>query len=108
MERVNCYETQYILRTDLGDEATEQAIARYITLLQEQGATGVQILSQRRQRLAYPIKKYTEGLYVLLEYEAEGRVVALLERAMRLSEDVLRYLTVRQESRRPAETVAVD
>jgi len=49
-----------------------------------------------KRRLAYPITKHKEGIYVQLSHKGNGQQVAILERAMRLSEDVIRYLTVKQ------------
>ncbi|MFM7436466.1 MAG: 30S ribosomal protein S6, partial [Vulcanococcus sp.] len=53
-------------------------------------------------RLAYPIAKHKEGIYVQLAHNGDGQQVATLERAMRLSEDVIRYLTVKQDGPLPA------
>jgi small subunit ribosomal protein S6 len=95
---MNYYETMYILRSDLGDELTDQAIARYQTLLTEQGAIDVETQHRGKRRLAYEIKKQREGVYIQMNYKSPvGTTIAALERAMRLSEDVIRYLTIKQE-----------
>ncbi|MBD2460824.1 30S ribosomal protein S6 [Oscillatoria sp. FACHB-1407] len=91
------YETMYILRSDLGDELTDQAIARYQALLTEQGATEIETQHRGKRRLAYEIKKQREGVYIQMNYKSGGNTVASLERAMRLSDDVIRYLTITQE-----------
>lgn len=91
------YETMYILRSDLGDELTDQAIERYQSILREQGAEEIETQHRGKRRLAYEIGKQREGVYVQMNYKAAGNTVATLERAMRLSEDVIRYLTVKQE-----------
>ncbi len=101
------YETMYILRPDLGDELTDQAIARYQTILTEQGATNIETQHRGKRRLAYEINKQREGVYIQMNYQSGGNTVAVLERAMRLSDDVIRYLTVKQESPKElAETAA--
>jgi small subunit ribosomal protein S6 len=97
------YETMYILRPDLGEELTDQAIEKYQNILREQGAQDVETQHRGKRRLAYEIKKQREGIYVQMNYKSGGNTVATLERAMRLSEDVIRYLTVKQEE---AETPA--
>ncbi|BAT56041.1 30S ribosomal protein S6 [Nostoc sp. NIES-3756] len=91
------YETLYILRPDLTDEQVDQAIAKYQTILQDQGATDLEIQNRGKRRLAYEIKKQRDGVYVQFNYNAPGNAIAPLERAMRLSEEVIRYLTVKQE-----------
>jgi small subunit ribosomal protein S6 len=91
------YETLYILRPDLGDEQVEQAIAKYQNLLQEQGAENMEIQNRGKRRLAYEIKKHRDGIYVQMNYTGPGTAIAPMERAMRLSEEVIRYLTIKQD-----------
>lgn len=95
------YETMYILRPDLGDEAADQAISRYQDLLKEQGAEMIETQHRGKRRLAYEINRYREGIYIQMNYQAPGTAIAPMERAMRLSEDVIRYLTILFEE--PAE-----
>jgi small subunit ribosomal protein S6 len=91
------YETMYILRSDLGDELTDQAIEKYQNLLREQGAQEIETQHRGRRRLAYEIQKQREGVYIQMNYQAPGEAVAVLERAMRLSDEVIRYLTTKHE-----------
>ena len=91
------YETIYILRPDLTDEQVEQAIAKYQNLLKEQGAEDIQIQNRGKRRLAYEIKKQRDGIYIQMNYSGPGTAIAPMERAMRLSEEVIRYLTIKQE-----------
>jgi small subunit ribosomal protein S6 len=90
------YETMYILRPDISEEVVDAEIARYQDILQEQGATILETQHRGKRRLAYEIQKHREGIYIQMNYQGPGQVVAPLERAMRLSENVIRYLTVRQ------------
>ncbi len=91
------YEMMYILRPDLGEEQVDQAIAKYQNILSEQGAEDIEIQHRGKRRLAYEIQRLREGVYIQMNYKAPGSHVAPLERAMRLSEDVIRYLTLKQE-----------
>lgn len=91
------YETMYILRSDLGDELTDQTIEKYQNLLREQGAQEIETQHRGRRRLAYEIQKQREGVYIQMNYQAPGEAVAVLERAMRLSDEVIRYLTTKHE-----------
>lgn len=102
------YETMYILRPDLGEEATDQAIAKYQTLLRDQGAEILETQHRGKRRLAYEINRQREGVYVQMNYRAPGNAIAPMERAMRLSEEVVRYLTVRQEEPKAVEAVAAE
>tara|TARA_Y100001968_G_scaffold310569_1_gene331639 strand:- start:1108 stop:1551 length:444 start_codon:yes stop_codon:yes gene_type:complete len=95
------YETMYILRPDIPEEEVESHSKKYRELLEK---IDVQVLDSQmrgKRRLAYPISKHKEGVYVQLSHQGNGQQVAILEKAMRLSEDVIRYLTVKQEGPLP-------
>ncbi len=91
------YETMYILRPELGEEQIEQAINKYQNLLREQGAEHIEIQHRGKRRLAYEINRHRDGIYVQMNYQGPGTMIAPLERSMRLSEEVIRYLTIKQE-----------
>jgi len=91
------YETMYILRPELAEEQIEQAINKYQNLLREQGAENIEIQHRGKRRLAYEINRHRDGIYVQMNYQGPGTMIAPLERSMRLSEEVIRYLTVKQE-----------
>lgn len=91
------YEMIYILRPDLMEEQVQQEINKYRDFLKEHKAEDIQIKNWGKRRLAYPIKKYQDGFYVQINYKADGQQIAPLERAMRLSDEVIRYLTIKQK-----------
>ncbi|MGB3638067.1 MAG: 30S ribosomal protein S6 [Rivularia sp. (in: cyanobacteria)] len=91
------YETMYILRPDLIDEQVEQNISKYENLIKENGAESVEIQNRGKRRLAYEINRHRDGVYVQMNYTAVGSTIAPMERAMRLSEEVIRYLTIKQD-----------
>ncbi len=92
------YETMYILRPDLNDEIVDGLITKYQALLQEQGASILETQHRGKRRLAYDIDRHRDGIYIQMNYTGPGGAVAPLERAMRLSDDVIRFLTVKQEA----------
>ncbi len=91
------YETMYILRPDLGEEQVEQAVNKYQNLIREQGAEQLTIQHRGKRRLAYEINRQRDGIYIQMNYQGPPTLIAPLERAMRLSEEVMRYLTIKQE-----------
>ncbi len=99
------YETMYILRPDIPEEEVESHLTKYRDTLVETGAEVLDNQMRGKRRLAYPINKHKEGIYVQLSHNGDGQQVAVLEKAMRLSEDVIRYLTVKQEGPLPAPRV---
>ena len=90
------YETMYILRPDIPEEEVDSHIKKYSEILEKSGTKVLDSQMRGKRRLAYPIAKHKEGIYVQLSHKGNGQQVATLERAMRLSEDVIRYLTVKQ------------
>ena len=99
------YETMYILRPDIPEEEVESHLTKYRDMLVETGADVLDNQMRGKRRLAYPINKHKEGIYVQLSHNGDGQHVEVLEKAMRLSEDVIRYLTVKQEGPLPAPRV---
>lgn len=98
------YETMYILRPDLGEDAVDRAITKYSDLLKEQGAENLKIQHRGKRRLAYEIQRCREGVYIQMNYEhPNGSAIAPLERVMRLSDEVIRYLTLVVEPPKPEE-----
>jgi small subunit ribosomal protein S6 len=96
------YETMYILRPDIPEEEVETHVNKYRDLVIESGGEVLDSQMRGKRRLAYSIAKHREGIYVQLNHNGDGQQVAPLERAMRLSEDVIRYLTVKQDGPMPA------
>ena len=90
------YETMYILRPDIPEEEVDGHLKKYSELLEKSGTEVLDSQMRGKRRLAYPIAKHKEGIYVQLSHKGDGQQVAILERTMRLSEDVIRYLTVKQ------------
>ena len=99
------YETMYILRPDIGDEAVDAAIEKYQSILKENGVEAIETQHRGKRRLAYEIDRQREGVYVQMNYTAKGTEIAPMERAMRLSSEVIRYLTVKQDEPKAAEAV---
>jgi len=90
------YETMYILRPDLGEERTDAEIEKYRALLTDQGATDIRIQHRGKRRMAYEIQKQRDGVYIQMNYQAPGAAIAVMERSMKISESVMRYLTLTQ------------
>lgn len=88
------YETVFIMTPVLSDEQIKETVAKYQNLLKEGGATIVDENNWGMKKLAYPIQKKTSGYYYLIEFKAEGSLIAKLETAYKRDERLLRFLTV--------------
>ena len=75
--------------------AVKDYIERFKKVVEEQGASVAHLEEWGLRDMAYRIDKQGKGYYTLLQYRSEARAVDELERTMRLTDGVLRYLTVR-------------
>jgi small subunit ribosomal protein S6 len=91
------YETIFIIKPDLGDEAVKGIIQKAADSLKKGGGQVNKVDEWGRRRLAYPIQKKHEGFYVLLDYSSSADVSKELERILKLNEDVVRLQTVKFE-----------
>ncbi len=95
------YETMYILRPDIAEDEVSNHIDKYNELLKDFGGTILDSQMRGKRRLAYQIAKHREGIYVQLSHQGDGQHIFKIEKAMRLSEDVIRYMTVKQDGPLP-------
>jgi small subunit ribosomal protein S6 len=92
---VRTFETVFISPPTLTEEQFETVLSDVQGHYRDNGASIRRTENWGRKRLAYPIKKHGEGWYALLELEGPGDAVSEVERRMRISENVLRFQTVR-------------
>lgn len=91
------YETIFIVKTDLGDEALAEKVTWATDILTSNGAEVINVEQWGKKRLAYQVNKQKHGIYVLMHYEGDPKAVPELERNLKLSEDILKHLTVKLE-----------
>jgi small subunit ribosomal protein S6 len=91
---VRTYEALYIVKPDLGDDEIQTIAKETETLVTDNGGVIVRSEIWGKRKLAYKVKHCTEGVYILLRFEAEPSFVARLENYFRLSEAVIRDLVV--------------
>lgn len=103
-QRTRRYETMIVLRTDLQEAGLKEQIERIRRLLETQGANVAAIHEWGLRELAYMIQKERRGFYVLVEYTASAAAVAELERTLKLSDVVLRFVSIRQDHDTPLAT----
>lgn len=93
---MNKYEVVYILNAKLDDSAVEALIEKFKGVVTENGGTVEGVDKWGVKKLAYAIDYKTEGNYVLMNFEAGADVPAELERQMRITDDVMRFIVVRK------------
>ena len=103
------YEVMFIVRPDTVEEDVEKLIAGFATTVTNGGGSVKTTEKMGRRKLAYQVRKFADGNYVLLTIEANGAVVLELERRLRVSEPVIKFITVRidEEEKRLAKVKAL-
>lgn len=89
------YETLYIISTKAEEAVREELIAKFKGVVEAAGGTA-EVNKWGVRKLAYKIDFQTEGYYVLMTYTAPAEIPAELERQMRISDNVMRFMTTKK------------
>ena len=96
------YETVFVLDPSLDDETIQKEIKKVEDIVTDHKGQVLKTDKWGKKRFAYPIRKKHEGYYTLILFEGDGKIPKELERAYKLNEFCLRYLTVvTQEEAKP-------
>ena len=91
------YEIMFIVRPDIQDEELDKLIAGFEANVTNGGGTVKSTEKLGRRKLAYMVKKFNDGLYVLLVVESPASLISEIERRLRVSEQVIKFITVRMD-----------
>lgn len=91
------YEVMYIVRPDLEEADLDKLIEGFTAVVTNGGGEVSQTEKLGRRRLAYIVRKFQDGQYVLMHISADGPLVAELERRLRVTEQVIKFITVRTD-----------
>jgi small subunit ribosomal protein S6 len=89
------YELMFIVRPDMTDEDLDKLISTLQAVVPASGGTVKSVEKMGKRRLAYTVRRFHDGIYVLLVVEGGGPVMHELERRLRVTEPVIKFLTVR-------------
>jgi small subunit ribosomal protein S6 len=103
------YEVMFIVRPDMPEEEIEKLISTLESQVNGSGGTLKNVERMGKRRLAYVVRKFYEGLYILLTVEGGGQQIRELERRLRVTEPVIKFITVRvdEEQKRHAKVKAL-
>ncbi|MBP1153272.1 MULTISPECIES: 30S ribosomal protein S6 [unclassified Paenibacillus] len=88
------YEVMYIIRPDLEQEAVQATVEKFQNIINNGGEITKHDLMGKR-RLAYEINKHRDGHFVLVHFNANNEVISELDRVMKISDEIIRYLIVK-------------
>jgi len=99
------YETLVLIHPEQGEPGSKELIVRIRSLIEDQGGTISQVLEWGTRELAYPIAKQRRAIYVLFEYRVGVEGLREIERNVRLTDAVLRFISVQQAENAPPATL---
>ena len=91
------YEVMYILRPDIVDEDIDKITASFDATVAKGEGKVLSTDKMGMRKLAYTVRKFNDGLYMLMTVEADGKLIAELERRLRVTEPVIKFITVRMD-----------
>jgi len=89
------YELMFIVRPDMPEEDLDKLISTLETAVSSSGGTMKNVEKMGKRRLAYTVRRFHDGIYVLLTVEGSGGLVHELERRLRVTEPVIKFQSVR-------------
>jgi small subunit ribosomal protein S6 len=89
------YELMFIVRPDMPEEELDKLISTLESQVSSSGGIVKNVERMGKRRLAYAVRKFADGVYVLLTAEGSGGLIHELERRLRVTEPVIKFLTVR-------------
>ncbi|HZR27872.1 MAG TPA: 30S ribosomal protein S6 [Terriglobales bacterium] len=89
------YELMFIVRPDMPDEEVDKLIGTLESNVTTAGGTVKHTERMGKRRLAYTVRKFNEGLYILLTLEGTGEIIHEVERRLRVAEPVIKFISVR-------------
>ncbi|MCC8067397.1 MAG: 30S ribosomal protein S6 [Clostridiales bacterium] len=95
---MNKYELAVVVSAKLEDEDRAATIEKVKDLVTRFGGTVTEVEEWGKRKLAYEIRKMREGFYYFVRFEADSTCPAEVEKRIRIMEDVIRYLCVRQDA----------
>ena len=103
------YELMFIVRPDMPEEEVDKLISHLESNVTSSGGTAKNTEKMGKRRLAYSVRGFGEGLYVLLTLEGTGAMIHEIERRLRVTEPVIKFITVRvdEEQKRVAKIKAI-
>lgn len=93
---MSSYELLYIIDNDLSDEAKENLVAKISAVVTDNGGTVDGVDKWGTRKLAYPINYKSEGYYVLVNFTAPATLPSEVERVLRITDGVVRFLVVKK------------
>ena len=94
---MNKYESVIIINPSLDEQGTKEVITKFTDLITNNDGKVENVDEMGKRKLAYDIKKHSEGNYVVYTFEANPEFIKELERIYRITDNILKFITIRKE-----------
>ena len=94
---LNKYESIYIVNPNVEADGIKSLVEKFNGLIESEGGKVLETNEWGMKKLAYPIKKFTQGYYVLVNFEANPESIVELERVYKITDSVMKFITIRKD-----------
>ena len=94
---LNKYESIYIVNPNVEADGIKSLVEKFNGLIESEGGKVLETNEWGMKKLAYPIKKFTQGYYILVNFEAKAEFIDELERIYKITDSVIKFITIRKE-----------
>jgi len=91
------YETMFIVNPDIVGDDHAALLEKFQNILKEQGAEMLKVEDWGTRKMAYPIRKFSRGNYILFYFQSPSEAIAEFERRLRIDDAILRFQTIVHE-----------
>ncbi len=95
---MNKYETVFIINPNVEEAGVKDLVEKFSNIINNDGKV-LEVQDLGKKKLAYPIKKNDEAYYEVINFEANPDLIKELERNYRITDDVIKFITIRKEEK---------
>ena len=106
--RLREYETIFLMRPDLADDLVDKVVERMRGVVHRDGGKVIKVTNMGKKKTAFEVKKHPRAIFVQFQFLGDSKAVAEFERKLRMTDDVLKYQSVKIAENVEAATRAVE
>jgi small subunit ribosomal protein S6 len=93
--RLREYETIFLVRPDLAEDLVDKTVERLRGVINREGGKVIKVINMGKKKTAFEVKKHPRAIFIQMQYLGDSKMVAEVERNLRMTDDVLKYQTVK-------------
>jgi small subunit ribosomal protein S6 len=106
--RLREYETIFLIRPDLAEDLVEKTVERLRGVVTRDAGKVIKVINMGKKKTAFEVKKHPRAIFIQMHYLGDSKMVAELERNLRMTDDVLKYQSVKLSENVDPSTRAVE